>query len=120
MHGPRFEAHLPRRPVPTTNDMGTKDMKCRACWTDKAYVRDVSGWRGRLHTLAGNGPAEVPPLLPQIHGSLVFDDRQAADAAGARHPAPHRSRSQAARRVRIASPATAPSESAGKAMHQRR
>jgi hypothetical protein len=36
--------------------MGTKDMKCRACWTDKAYIRDVSGWRGILHRWLGMVP----------------------------------------------------------------
>jgi hypothetical protein len=36
--------------------MGTKDMKCRACWTDKAYIRDVSGWRGTLHRWLGMVP----------------------------------------------------------------
>jgi len=41
---------------PTTNDMGTTDMKCRACWTDKAYIRDVSGWRGVLHSWLGMVP----------------------------------------------------------------
>jgi hypothetical protein len=36
--------------------METKDMKCRACWTDKAYLRDVSGWRGTLHSWLGMVP----------------------------------------------------------------
>ncbi|HEX4142112.1 MAG TPA: hypothetical protein VHY91_01070 [Pirellulales bacterium] len=31
-------------------------MKCRACWTDKAYLRDVSGWRGVLHSWLGMVP----------------------------------------------------------------
>jgi hypothetical protein len=31
-------------------------MKCRACWTDKAYIRDVSGWRGNLYRWLGMVP----------------------------------------------------------------
>ena len=31
-------------------------MKCRACWTDKAYLRDVSGWRGTLYRWLGMVP----------------------------------------------------------------
>jgi hypothetical protein len=31
-------------------------MKCRACWTDKAFIRDVSGWRGFLHSWLGIVP----------------------------------------------------------------
>ena len=31
-------------------------MKCRACWTDKAYVREVGGWRGVLYTWLGMVP----------------------------------------------------------------
>jgi hypothetical protein len=25
-------------------------MKCRACWADKAYVRQLTGWRKTLHS----------------------------------------------------------------------
>jgi hypothetical protein len=32
----------------TSQDIGRR-MKCRACWAEKAYVRQVSGWRGILH-----------------------------------------------------------------------
>jgi len=33
-----------RRPL----EKGPSDMKCRACWAEKAYVRQVSGWKGWL------------------------------------------------------------------------
>ena len=31
-------------------------MKCRACWSDKAYVRPVGGWRGALMSWVGIVP----------------------------------------------------------------
>jgi hypothetical protein len=31
-------------------------MKCRACWTDKAYRREVSGWRRLACTWLGMVP----------------------------------------------------------------
>ena len=31
-------------------------MKCRACWTDKAYKREVSGWRGTAYSWLGMVP----------------------------------------------------------------
>jgi hypothetical protein len=31
-------------------------MKCRACWSDKAYVRQVPGWRGALMSWVGIVP----------------------------------------------------------------
>ena len=56
VRGPKFES-VPRAAVfPTNTDMGTKDMKCRACWTDKAYIRDVRGWRGTLYRWLGMVP----------------------------------------------------------------
>jgi hypothetical protein len=31
-------------------------MKCRACWTDKAYVREISGWRAVVYSWLGMVP----------------------------------------------------------------
>ena len=31
-------------------------MKCRACWTDKAYVREVRGWGGTVYSWLGMVP----------------------------------------------------------------
>ena len=31
-------------------------MKCRACWADKAYIREVAGWRGVVCSWLGLVP----------------------------------------------------------------
>jgi hypothetical protein len=31
-------------------------MKCRACWTDKAYKREVTGWRATAYAWLGLVP----------------------------------------------------------------
>jgi hypothetical protein len=31
-------------------------MKCRACWADKAYIREIKGWRGSAMSWLGVVP----------------------------------------------------------------
>ena len=37
-------------------------MKCRACWADKAFVRQVQGWRLLLHKCFVLTPLNLPFL----------------------------------------------------------